>query len=235
MCVFGECYRLDNWSLPSSLQGNRKSFPSVFLLLFLTPAETQTALMKDRMMRLGSPDFTKSTGFRWNAKIRMVTQLKDPLRSAAAAVTAAFVPMTGSEGAGGNRLLLCFCWRYADSLSIWFAALLGGRLFSEGLYGSRPLQPTQALLRGECRTLSWTQWVSVTHTHTHLCCNSSAALVWLISDNADHCLSCSWALCLLSAVQDKLRFDPESEIATTGLRVSLICPVSTPSYWRWNG
>lgn len=31
-------------------------------------------------------------------------------------------------------------------------------------------------------------------------------------------------LCL-SAVQDKLRFDPESEIATTGLRVSLICPV----------
>ena len=30
----------------------------------------------------------------------------------------------------------------------------------------------------------------------------------------------------LSTVQDKLRFDPESEIATTGLRVSLICPVS---------
>uniref|UniRef100_A0A8C1XII3 Protein inhibitor of activated STAT, 4a n=1 Tax=Cyprinus carpio TaxID=7962 RepID=A0A8C1XII3_CYPCA len=27
-------------------------------------------------------------------------------------------------------------------------------------------------------------------------------------------------------IQDKLRFDPESEIATTGLRVSLICPVS---------
>lgn len=30
----------------------------------------------------------------------------------------------------------------------------------------------------------------------------------------------------LYTVQDKLRFDPESEIATTGLRVSLICPVS---------
>lgn len=30
----------------------------------------------------------------------------------------------------------------------------------------------------------------------------------------------------LFSVQDKLRFDPESEIATTGLRVSLICPVS---------
>uniref|UniRef100_A0A4W6CYF1 Protein inhibitor of activated STAT, 4a n=1 Tax=Lates calcarifer TaxID=8187 RepID=A0A4W6CYF1_LATCA len=27
-------------------------------------------------------------------------------------------------------------------------------------------------------------------------------------------------------IQDKLRFDPESEIATTGLRVSLICPVT---------
>lgn len=34
---------------------------------------------------------------------------------------------------------------------------------------------------------------------------------------------------ILSVVQDKLRFDPESEIATTGLRVSLICPVSIPS------
>jgi len=33
-----------------------------------------------------------------------------------------------------------------------------------------------------------------------------------------------------SIVQDKLRFDPESEIATTGLRVSLICPVSIPSF-----
>lgn len=32
-------------------------------------------------------------------------------------------------------------------------------------------------------------------------------------------------------VQDKLRFDPESEIATTGLRVSLICPVST-HFWH---
>lgn len=35
----------------------------------------------------------------------------------------------------------------------------------------------------------------------------------------------------LFKVQDKLRFDPESEIATTGLRVSLICPVST-HFWR---
>lgn len=33
-------------------------------------------------------------------------------------------------------------------------------------------------------------------------------------------------------VQDKLRFDPESEIATTGLRVSLICPVSTLLWHR---
>lgn len=35
----------------------------------------------------------------------------------------------------------------------------------------------------------------------------------------------------LFKVQDKLRFDPESEIATTGLRVSLICPVST-HFWH---
>lgn len=34
----------------------------------------------------------------------------------------------------------------------------------------------------------------------------------------------------LFVVQDKLRFDPESEIATTGLRVSLICPVSIVLY-----
>lgn len=30
----------------------------------------------------------------------------------------------------------------------------------------------------------------------------------------------------LSAVKEKLRLDPDSEIATTGVRVSLICPVS---------
>lgn len=29
-----------------------------------------------------------------------------------------------------------------------------------------------------------------------------------------------------SAVKEKLRLDPDSEIATTGVRVSLICPVS---------
>lgn len=32
--------------------------------------------------------------------------------------------------------------------------------------------------------------------------------------------------CPLSAVKEKLRLDPDSEIATTGVRVSLICPVS---------
>uniref|UniRef100_A0AAY4D1S6 E3 SUMO-protein ligase PIAS4 n=1 Tax=Denticeps clupeoides TaxID=299321 RepID=A0AAY4D1S6_9TELE len=32
-------------------------------------------------------------------------------------------------------------------------------------------------------------------------------------------------VCVLPLVKDKLRFDPESEIATTGLRVSLICPL----------
>lgn len=37
---------------------------------------------------------------------------------------------------------------------------------------------------------------------------------------------CSTFFFFLFIVQDKLRFDPESEIATTGLRVSLICPVS---------
>lgn len=30
----------------------------------------------------------------------------------------------------------------------------------------------------------------------------------------------------LTAVKEKLRLDPDSEIATTGVRVSLICPVS---------
>lgn len=30
----------------------------------------------------------------------------------------------------------------------------------------------------------------------------------------------------LPAVKEKLRLDPDSEIATTGVRVSLICPVS---------
>lgn len=32
--------------------------------------------------------------------------------------------------------------------------------------------------------------------------------------------------CPSSAVKEKLRLDPDSEIATTGVRVSLICPVS---------
>lgn len=31
-------------------------------------------------------------------------------------------------------------------------------------------------------------------------------------------------------VKEKLTADPESEIATTSLRVSLLCPVSTPVY-----
>lgn len=39
----------------------------------------------------------------------------------------------------------------------------------------------------------------------------------------------------MSVVQEKLRFDPESEIATTGLRVSLICPVSMPSFLYFGG
>ncbi len=39
--------------------------------------------------------------------------------------------------------------------------------------------------------------------------------------------STNWNIFIcMYTVQDKLRFDPESEIATTGLRVSLICPVS---------
>ena len=42
----------------------------------------------------------------------------------------------------------------------------------------------------------------------------------------NQCINCCLLLCVLLPVQDKLRFDPESEIATTGLRVSLICPVS---------
>lgn len=36
----------------------------------------------------------------------------------------------------------------------------------------------------------------------------------------------------LPAVKEKLRLDPDSEIATTGVRVSLICPVS-PRYLLW--
>ena len=31
-------------------------------------------------------------------------------------------------------------------------------------------------------------------------------------------------------VKEKLTADPESEIATTSLRVSLLCPVNTPLY-----
>ena len=33
----------------------------------------------------------------------------------------------------------------------------------------------------------------------------------------------------LFSVKEKLQHDPDSEIATTSLRVSLICPVSTSS------
>lgn len=35
-----------------------------------------------------------------------------------------------------------------------------------------------------------------------------------------------FVLSTLTAVKEKLRLDPDSEIATTGVRVSLICPVS---------
>lgn len=40
-----------------------------------------------------------------------------------------------------------------------------------------------------------------------------------------------------SAVKEKLRLDPDSEIATTGVRVSLICPVSRgmPAAWGLPG
>lgn len=50
----------------------------------------------------------------------------------------------------------------------------------------------------------------------------------------------------LPTVKEKLRLDPDSEIATTGVRVSLICPVSwgslllgaspaavLPPWWPW--
>lgn len=36
----------------------------------------------------------------------------------------------------------------------------------------------------------------------------------------------NFVLSTLTAVKEKLRLDPDSEIATTGVRVSLICPVS---------
>lgn len=34
-----------------------------------------------------------------------------------------------------------------------------------------------------------------------------------------------------STVKEKLTADPDSEIATTSLRVSLLCPVKKPSLW----
>lgn len=128
--------------------------------------------------------------------------IKDPLRSVAVAVTAAFVPVTGSEGAGGNRrcmvqgmVLLWFWWRYADSLSIWLqrysVAVYLVRVFTAADLFSQ-LKHCSVESAERCRERSKCRL----HTHTHLCCNSSAAFVWLISDNTDHCFSCSRTLCL---------------------------------------
>lgn len=133
--------------------------------------------------------------------------------------------MKSLEETGSAWLRACFWfwWHYADSLWIWLqrysVAVYLVRVFTAADLFSQ-LKHCSVESAERCRERSKCQ------LHTHLRWNSSTAFVCF--NLTDHCFSCSWALCLLSAVQDKLRFDPESEIATTGLRVSLICPVSTP-------
>lgn len=103
MCVFGECYHLDFGPCRVHCREIAKKFSFCLSATFSDPTKTQTALMKDRMMHLGFSQLHEVDCFSLKCKNKDVNTIKDPLRSVAVAVTAAFVPKTGSEEAGGSR------------------------------------------------------------------------------------------------------------------------------------